>query len=80
MLVSFLMDDATETRSNRSEGTSGRARHEGLFDSGEDSRDYSGENALISKCHCSVTPTAKDRLRRAKWPGEPVGGVQLTHL
>jgi hypothetical protein len=73
MLVSFPMDDATEKGANFSHGTSGRAQHEGLFDSGEDSwdssgekgvlwrllsgredsRDNSGENAAISKCHCS---------------------------
>src|SRR6266487_322045 len=53
MLVSFPMDDATEKRSNCSYATSERAQHEGLFGTGDFSRDFSGENVSLSKCHCS---------------------------
>jgi hypothetical protein len=45
MLISFPMDDATEKDSNFSYGTSGRAQHERLFGSKEDSKEFSGENA-----------------------------------
>jgi hypothetical protein len=51
MLVSFPMDEATEKEVNFSHGTSGRAQHEDIFNSG----DNSAENALLSKCHCSAS-------------------------
>ena len=49
MLVSFPMEKATVKRVNFSYDTSGRARHEGIFGSREYSRDFSRENAFISK-------------------------------
>src|SRR5581483_304275 len=71
MLISFPMDDATEKDANFSYGTSGRAQHEGLFGSWEDSKEDSGENASHSR-------VARRDLSSGKFPGKMPGFQSAT--